>query len=828
VHALFPLLAASALALAAPQTPSLKAARAGGPLRIDGRMDEADWAKAEPAEHFFQLYPNYGQAAPLPTQVRILYDDEALYIGARMEHPKALDGGGKAIRTLVHRRDQDSKSDWFGVYIDSLHDRRTAVGFLVNAGGVQRDILCYGDTNQDDSWDAVWESAVTQDEDGWTVEIRIPFSILRINRSAGPQTWGINFQRRDEGVIRFFSQWAVPPRSETAFVSRFPDLVGLEGIEPKPRREFLPYASVQRKFETSAPFDDRRWKVRGGLDAHLSVTSHSQVDATLRPDFGQVEVDQAVLNLSSVETFFPEKRPFFLEGMEIFNVLGPNLLYSRRIGVGLSPYAPINQERVLDSPTVAEINGAAKYTAKYPGGMNVGLLGAQVSSEKADAVDDATGRGFHPEVYPQTSFGVLRVQQQLDEQGSYLGTMHTFMRQASLTGREALVDEVDYLHKSSDRSITFDAMAIHSQAGERDLTPQAGWFGRVHGSKAWQDGFSMEALVASMGKDFTVEDVGFRGRYDEQFLSARVGRQWDQVAGIFRNWGYNLFLEEHHDQRGRVFDREVNLNLNTDTIAFFSLWGGVGTLLPVYDDRELRTYTDPVKKYLRVPRTPTANLGFDTPGNLPWYGRITVGRSWQEGGPSTDWNLFQQIRPTGSLDIQLQSGFTLDEGERKWLGTFDSDPSPVPGQGAGTPVTGLRRLAIYNQVLRVGYAFTPKFTVQMFAQWLAANWVFRDLRSYQNDETLAPGLPAALASLPPPQTAFSFRTHALNLIGRWEFRPGSTLFLVYTHGALDDSTSSTGHLASLRGAISPYHDLTLLQHLPSDDVIQLKMSWLFR
>jgi hypothetical protein len=821
VRPLIALLAAPALlAKGSLQDLPVRAARTSGPLRIDGRLDEADWSRAEAVGRFFQVYPNYGQEAPLPTQVKVLYDDEALYIGARLAHPKALDGGGKAIRTLVHRRDQESKSDWFGVYIDSLHDRRTAMGFLVNAGGVQRDVLCYADTAQDDSWDAVWESAVTQDDEGWTVEIRIPFSILRINKAEGPQTWGINFARKDEGVLRNWSYWSVPPRGETAFVSRFPDLVGLEGIEPKPRREFIPYVSAQRKFETAQPFDDRRWTLRGGLDAHLSVTPHSQVDATLRPDFGQVEVDQAVLNLSSVETYFPEKRPFFLEGMEIFNVQGPTLLYSRRIGTGLSNYDPQPGERLVDSPAVAEINGAAKYTAKYPNGMNVGLLGAQVASEKAEVVD-ASGATRRPEVSPQTAFGVLRVQQQLDEQGSYLGTMHTFMRQASGSGREALVDAVDYLHKSPDRSVTFDTMAIRSEAGARDGSPQVGWFGRVHASKAWNDGFSLDGLVANMGKDFTVEDVGFRGRADERFFSGRVGKQWDQVAGPFRNWGYNLYLNEHQDETGRAFDREVKLRLNTDTVAFFALWGGVGVNLPSYDDRELRTYADPVKKYLRVPRSPSANLGFDTPGNLPWYGRIAVARAWFEGGPSTDWTLFQQIRPMGSLDIQLQTGFTLDEGERKWLTTDDSvTGSPLMGQSAGTPLTGLRRLALLNQVLRVGYAFTPTLTVQMFAQWLDATWVFRDLKHYVDDDTQAPGLPSG--STLTPQTAFSYRTHALNLIGRWEFRPGSAAYLVYTHGASTDETTN-GH-----GALSPYRDLERLQHLPSDDVVQLKVSWLFR
>ncbi len=818
---ILPLLLAPLLGGTSLQEGSLKAQRTSGPIRIDGHLDEEAWSKAMPARDFFQTYPNYGQAAPLPTEVRVLFDNEAIYIGARLMHPKNLVGGGKNVRKLLHRRDQDSRSDWFGVYIDSLHDRRTALGFLVNAGGVQRDLLCFSDTSQDDSWDAVWESAVSQDEEGWTVEIRIPFSVLRINKSDGPQTWGINFTRKDEGAIRNWSYWSVPPRGESAFVSRFPDLVGLEGIEPQPRREFLPYVSLQRKFETTSPFDDRTWKLRGGLDAHLSLTSHSQVDATLRPDFGQVEVDQAVLNLSSVETFFPEKRPFFLEGMEIFNVLGPNLLYSRRIGVGLSPYEPLPGERVLDSPATADINGAAKYTAKYPAGWNVGLLGAQVASEKAKVVDDTTGQSKRPEVYPQSTFGVLRIQKQLDEQGSYLGTMHTYLRQASGSGRLALVDAVDYLHKSSDRSATLDALVIRSETGTRDLDSQTGWFGRLHGSKAWQDGLSMEALVVSLGKAFTVNDVGYRNRSDEKGIFGRVGKQWDRVAGPFRNWALNLYLDEHEDQQGRPFDREINLNASTDTIYFYGIWGGIGAVLPGYDDRELRTYSDPVKKYLHTRTMPQASLGFDTPGNRKWYGRLSLSRSWQEGGPSTDYTLFQQIRPTSALDIQFSSGYTLDAGERKWLETDDTTAAPQPNQTPGTPITGLRRLALFNQTVRVGYAFTPRLTLQLFGQWLVANWAFRDLKYYADDRTLLPGLPPTSTAVAP-ETSFGFRTHALNLIGRWEFLPGSTAFLVYTHGA------NTSERVNERGSLSPWRDLAQLQHQPSDDAVQLKITWLFR
>lgn len=182
----------------------------------------------------------------------------------------------------------------------------------MNAAGVQKDQIIYDGSTFDSSWDGVWESAVSVDAGGWSAELKIPLSLLRFKEGSGPQTWGINFSRTDQGVLCESSRWLVVPRGDSGFVSRFPDLSGLEGLAPQPRREYAPYLGTARKFETARSYDDRGSDTRAGLDARWSLNTHAQVDLSVRPDFGQVEVDQAVLNLGTVETFFPEKRPFFL------------------------------------------------------------------------------------------------------------------------------------------------------------------------------------------------------------------------------------------------------------------------------------------------------------------------------------------------------------------------------------------------------------------------------------------------------------------------------------------------------------------------------------
>ncbi|WP_243302449.1 DUF5916 domain-containing protein [Geothrix oryzisoli] len=803
-----PVVGGLALASPGPET-GLTALRTRQTIRLDGRLDEAAWRQAPVAAGFTQEWPWRGQPARQATEVRVLYDDRFLYVGARMHHDRKLDGGRTTVVRRVHRRDQDSPSDWFSVAIDSNHDRRSALVFEVNAAGVQKDQIIYDDSAFDPSWDGVWESAVAVDADGWTAELKIPLSLLRFGEGSGPQTWGINFSRTDQGHLRESSRWMVVPRGDSGFVSRFPELTGLEGLHPQPRREYAPYLAAARKFETTRSYDDRRWDDRAGLDARWSLNTHAQVDLSVRPDFGQVEVDQAVLNLGTVETFFPEKRPFFLEGMDLFRVAGPDLFYSRRIGHGLSDPDLAAGETLLDRPNATDITAAAKYTAKYGSGTNVGLLGASVEPARAEVLD-ASGARVRREISPLTNYGVLRVQQLTDDRGSYVGGFLSEMAQAGPIGREAQVQAVDGAYKREDRSGLLEATFSHSDAGPKDVQ-DSGWRGRLRAHQEWRSGWSLEVQAIEASRRYNPNDLGYLGRADEQRMYAGVSRRWDRGWGSVRDLEWGLDHTAARDEAGHTFMRNLNTWARTDFTNFVSLWGGGGVDLPVEDDRELRTYADLQKKYLARPATPYANLGFDTPGNQPWYVRIATSRAWQDGGPSTDATLFQSLKPASSVEIQVSTSVTRDEGELKWLET-----------PAATPIVGLRRLSQLNQTLRVAYAFSPSLTLQLFSQWLEANWNYRDLKHYVDDQTLDPGLPEDLPPGTTPQTAFSYRTWNLNLITRWEFRPGSTFFLVYSHGA------STDALINDRASLAPHPDLSILRHLPSDDVVQAKVSWLFR
>jgi hypothetical protein len=776
---------------------SLRAARTPEAIRIDGHLDEAAWSLAPALKNFTQLTPMLGLPSKKRTEVRVLFDDRYLYIGARMHHEP-----GSPVVRQVHRRDQTSASDWFAIFIDSAHDHRSAYSFMVNASGVQRDGVHFEDGTEDWSWDGVWESAVTVDDEGWTAELKIPISLLRFHNDIKSLTWGVNFARRDEGNDREASYWFVPPRGENVWVSRFNHLEGLENLKPSPRRELIPYVSTQRKFETAQPYDDRKWTVRGGLDAHLGINSHSQLDFTLRPDFGQVEVDQAVMNLTTVETFFPEKRPFFLEGMDIFQVPGARLFYSRRIGKGLDgPHPGLN---IVDWPKAAEIAAAAKYTAKFSGGLAVGVLGAGLETGRA-TLRDESGRAYKQELSPYTSTAVMRVTQAMDDRGSYLGAFGSFLREANPAGRNAGVGALDGTWKSQDRSTSFDSVFSHSEAGMRTV-PKAGDYFRAHILSSWGQGWSIDTNAFTVSRNYNPNDLGYLDRPDRKGVAMDLDHRWDFEKGIFRNPMLRFTYTEFQDQTGKPYIKYAE---SWGKLEFTNNWGvymGGGVVAEVYDDRELRTFQDPVKKYLRVAGSHYALLVLESPPNQPWAGAINWKHAWLPKGPKTEISLTQSIKPTPRLELSLETAYTHANGEPAWIET----------QGT-TPIVGTRKLSELDQVVRVAYAFSPTLTVQVFSQWLAANWAFSDLRRYVNDQTLAPGASARESPL-----ANSARIWNLNIITRWEFRPGSSLFIVYTHGAF------TGDLINDRASLSPRGDLAIMGHLPSDDVVQVKFSWLFR
>src|SRR5207237_897169 len=491
----------------------VRAVRLSQPVTIDGELNEPFWLSAERVTGVVQRDPTEGAVATESTVVYLAYDDAALYIGARL-----YDAHPDSIVARLARRDQGTNSDRFQVFIDPYHDKRSGFYFGLSAAGTLYDGTLFNDEWDDDSWDGVWEGKVTHDATGWTAEMRIPYSQLRFVQHT-QYVWGINF-RRDIARKNEFDYLVYTPKNGSGFVSGVPDLVGIERIDPPRRIEVMPYMTSRAAFTPHAagdPFNDGSKLSPGfGADARLGLGSNLTLNATVNPDFGQVEVDPAVVNLSDVETFFNEKRPFFVEGSLVFNFgfggqrnfwgfnwSGPNFFYSRRIGRSLAlPAAP--DSGFVDGPSGAHILGALKLTGKVAGSWNVGGLTAVTAREQATLVD-SSGRRWNQEMEPLAVYGVYRAQKEFNEGREGLGCL------TSLDGGAA-------------------RFTLAKQRGNTFVNSAVG--------------------VISPG--FDVNDVGFLSRTGYVNMHFGAGHDWTKPGKLFRYAEVGGALFRNYDWDGNI------------------------------------------------------------------------------------------------------------------------------------------------------------------------------------------------------------------------------------------------------------------------------------
>ena len=468
-------------ALDAPQATAI---RIDSQITVDGRVEEDAWLETPAITEFTQLDPDEGAPASLRSDVRIVYDDEALYIGAML-----YDADNVSSR-LARRDAQVPDADYFIVSLDSYHDHGRAYRFSVNPSGQKRDAIVQNEGfGGDDSWDPVWAVVTAVTYEGWSVEMRIPFSQLRFSR-AHVQEWGLQLERiirrRQENLV-----FAFTPKLEQGGVPRYGHLQGIRGIDAGRRLELLPYVAGQGEFIQQEPTGDvgfgnpyrtgSDYFGNGGVDLAYRLTSNLTLNGSINPDFGQVEVDPAVINLTAFETRHQERRPFFVEGADIFdfgrggpggNVGGtPDLLYSRRIGA--APQGEVPSTAIFsDVPAATTILGAAKLTGRTQNSWYVGVLDAVTQREKGVWTDASGVRGASV-VEPATNFFVGRVRK--DTRGgrtSFGGIASAVNRR--LGERDLLSGELhssaysaglDLMHEWADRTWRFSAAVASSYVG---------------------------------------------------------------------------------------------------------------------------------------------------------------------------------------------------------------------------------------------------------------------------------------------------------------------------------------------------------------------------
>ena len=405
------------------------ATRATAPT-LDGRLDDEVWSRATPTGSFRQRDPEEGSPGTERTEVRVLYDDEALFVGIR-----AFDSRPDQISAPLARRDESPPSDWVGILIDSYYDRRTSFEFVVNPAGVKQDSYHFNDGELDPTWDAIWEVATSRDAEGWTAEFRIPWSQLKFGGSQD-RRFGFNIWRKINRTGEL-QHWKLMPRNGTGDASRYGELTGFTQLNPRRRVEITPYSVLGRSFssaEAGNPFKTgSAGRATVGADVRYGLTSNLTLSAALNPDFGQVEADPAVVNLSAQETFYPEKRPFFTEGSDAFRfriTASPwsqeQFFYTRRIGRA-PQLRPDERGGYASSVHETTILGAAKVQGKTPGGWTIGALAALTSEETAAVVNGA-GASFRDVIEPRTAYGVARLSRDFRSGRTVVGAFGTLVQ----------------------------------------------------------------------------------------------------------------------------------------------------------------------------------------------------------------------------------------------------------------------------------------------------------------------------------------------------------------------------------------------------------------
>jgi hypothetical protein len=830
----------SGYAVPMPTDSTAVAVRADTPPVIDGSDADPVWHEAPPITAFRQWQPTEGGPARFPTTAKIAYDAANLFVFVR-----AFDPHPDSIIRLLERRDSFTPSDMIWLFIDSYHDRRTGFEFGVNAAGVKMDQAIYDDGREDGAWDAVWDVATTIDSLGWTAEFRIPLSQLHYSTDRD-QTFGLMIDRDIHRFNERFS-WPLLRQSRSGLVSQFGALHGLSDLETPRRLEAMPYVLTKNANEIKGDRFRAQSNAQIGGDFKYRVASNLTLDATINPDFGQVEADPAQLNLSAYESFFDERRPFFVAGRGLFrfdvncsnvNCSSEGLYYSRRIG-RVPELAGTYGDTVPQPPST--ILGAAKLLGRFPGGLTLGVLNA--TTQRVASPGDTTFE-------PTTNFAVARLKQDLRNGNSSIGGIVTAVNRrmdrwtAPYMPSSAYAAGVDFRHRflanRYEISGSFDQSRVQGSAPsilaiQRDAVhyyqrPDAGLpldsSRTVLGGDAEEFKFDkvagknlmFESAYQRRSPGFEVNDLGFLRRADQQSWSTWVGFFDRKTRAFYNRFQWNNNWWQYWSADGLPQDASYNTNAH---ITFLNNWnlnfgGNIGQIGATYDDRAARG--GPAIRqdgYL----SSWINVGGDDRRALvPW---LNGGYTRGAGGRNSNWYFSPQIdyKMLGRFSSSFSFNLSRNLDDNQWYGNF-------------TDATGLTHYTFAHldqtttsATVRLNYTFTPTVSLQAYVQPFVSKGTYADVRQLSAnpraaayDDRYAPYVNPDVTSDP---GGFNFKEFQSNLVFRWEYRPGSTLFVVWNEGRQG--------FASAEGTDNFHDDLLDLMRLHPSNVFLVKVSyWLNR
>lgn len=781
---------------------------ATSPIVLDGKLNEEIWQQAPAVVDFLQRDPDEGRAPTHRTEARIAYDAEALYVAVR-----AFDSDSDKIVGILTRRDQRSPSDWIRIVVDSYFDRRSAYEFGVNPVGVKTDRYYFNDGQSDDSWDAVWDVEVEKDAEGWRAEFRIPFSQLRFNNtSGGPVGFSI---LREVGRLAETSTWPLLSRNANGFVSQFGELRGLKMSGAPKRFELMPYSLGKvdtRQVDVSDPLShspDPGGSL--GLDLKYAVTPGLTLTATANPDFGQVEADPAVVNLDAFETFFPERRPFFVEGSGTFrfnmdcndgNCTG--MFYSRRIGRAPQGSATVNDGEYSAQPDSATIIGAAKLTGRVAG-FSIGALTAATAREDAEIAGVNSIGHRSQNVEPLTGYTVLRARKEFQNQSS-LGFMTTSAnRQLDTDVRflpaNAYAGGIDYdwrlsqmynisgyfagthIAGNTDAIRRLQENNVHSfqrtdadyMGVDVDATTLQGHAGSVSFGKISGESTRFSTYVGYKSPGFDTNDLGFMRRADEKNQSNWFQWRNFKPGKYVRTRNFNINQYSGWNFGGDRMYSGGNVNSHWTFVNYYSIGGGFNVDAAPFRDR--------------VTRGGPGVLGNRSKGNL-WYYFNSDGRKafsfnysgghWADTKNSSRHDIMPSInwRATSSMSLNLGLRYFINHDDSQWVTNEDL------ATGGQRYVFGRIDQKTVAFTTRFNYTMTPNLSLQVYAE------PFVSAGEYSNYKELVDGRaekyedryrPYAYGS----SADFNIRSFRTTNVLRWEYRPGSQLFLVWQQGKSD-------------------------------------------
>lgn len=748
--------------LAGSNDKSIKAIPTTETIIIDGVSRESSWSNALPAKDFTQRDPFEGEPESEKTEVRVLYDNQALYIFFNM-----LDSDpSKIIQRLSRRDDNDVESDNVTLSIDSYHDHQTGVTFSVNAAGTKSDGLMSDDgKTRDFSWNAVWDVATQVNSNGWTAEFRIPFSVIRFKPSDEEITWGINFTRKITRKQEF-STWAFWRKSESGWISRYAHLTGLKNISSPKALEVSPYLIGTGKY---FPTQEGKNKVAGlfpnvGVDAKYGISGNTILNLTVNPDFGQVEADPSELNLSTFETFYEERRPFFIEGSDIFNFstfgsgFGPGLFYSRRIGQSIN-VSPPEGSTIVEEPLNATILGAAKLTGQTQDGLSFGLLSA-VTDKEYFTFSNSSGINKDSLARPGMNYGVFRAKQNIWS-GSSVGMILTSRTSADLL--PVTVGGVDWRLRFSENKYSVSGFFASSASDSKhpstfkEVTNNAG-SGRLSFSKEGGENWLFDLTTYFTGRDYNVNDLGYFRRADDFGSYNSVTYKDDKPGDVFRFYRLTVPFHVMYNLNGDLLEKNTGLRLFSKLVNYYELSGQINYNFSSFDDRESRGYG-----LYKKPSGINLDLVLGSDESKDF--RFVVGGGFgnnEFGGNGFGLVIGFDFRPSSSSNI----GVSLKNGAR-----FKEEAFVVVENEIS--IFGDRTVRENNLTIRSSFLFNPDLSLQLYTQYFAVRGMYENYGSLINTKVV----PSSYSE----SNSFNETALNLNFVLRWEYLPGSVLYAVWAH-----------------------------------------------